>query len=168
MTNRLDEGTRDGETNRHRHGGHEPRGKLATVVLHTGGLNWASEKAVVESVLRRRPGVGSVDANPVSQTATLTFDTTRTSVAELRRWVEECGLHCAGQSVPTHVCDAMSEPSEHGSHAMRTERAEREGVAEEGIPSPHEAMGHGGHAGMSMEGMVRDMRNRFLEAALLS
>jgi hypothetical protein len=29
-------------------------------------------------------------------------------------------------------------------------------------------MGHGGHAGMSMDAMVRDMRNRFLVAALLS
>src|SRR5262245_53308239 len=29
-------------------------------------------------------------------------------------------------------------------------------------------MGHGGHAGMSMEAMVRDMRTRFLVAALLS
>ena len=36
-------------------------------------------------------------------------------------------------------------------------------------PSPHEAMGHGGHhGGGSMADMVRDMRNRFLVAALLS
>ena len=35
--------------------------------------------------------------------------------------------------------------------------------------SPHQAMGHGGHhAGMSMDAMTRDMRNRFLVAAILS
>ncbi len=34
--------------------------------------------------------------------------------------------------------------------------------------SPHEMMGHGGHAGMSMDAMVQDMRNRFLVAAVLS
>src|SRR5207342_280023 len=35
--------------------------------------------------------------------------------------------------------------------------------------TPQEAMGHGGHdAGMSMDDMVRDMRNRFLVAAVLS
>src|SRR5438094_4511820 len=34
--------------------------------------------------------------------------------------------------------------------------------------SPHDAMGHGGHAAMSMDAMVRDMRNRFLVAAILS
>ena len=33
---------------------------------------------------------------------------------------------------------------------------------------PHEAMGHGGDAAMSMDDMVRDMRNRFLVAAMLS
>jgi Cu2+-exporting ATPase len=34
--------------------------------------------------------------------------------------------------------------------------------------SPDEVMGHGGHAGMSMEAMADDMRNRFLVAAVLS
>src|SRR4051794_4414519 len=88
--------------------GHEmAAGKTATTVLHVGGLNWASEKAVVEQVLGRRPGVRLVEANPVSQTATVTFDTAQTSVAGLRRWVEECGYHCAGQSVPEHICDPM-------------------------------------------------------------
>jgi Cu2+-exporting ATPase len=141
--------------------------KRATVVLHTGGLNWASEKAIVEAVLGRRPGVQAVEANPVAQTATVTYDTERTSVAELRRWVEECGLHCAGQSVPTHVCDALAEPDPMlTGHTMPMEHEEM--AASAGLPSPHEAMGHGGHAGMSMESMVRDMRNRFLLAAVLS
>ena len=36
----------------------------ATAVVHTGGLNWATEKNVVEQVLGRRPGVISVDAEP--------------------------------------------------------------------------------------------------------
>ncbi|MGN6791447.1 MAG: heavy-metal-associated domain-containing protein, partial [Streptosporangiaceae bacterium] len=54
-----------------------------TVVLHVGGLNWASEKAVAEAALGRWPGVQAVDANPVAQTATVRFDPARTSVAEL-------------------------------------------------------------------------------------
>ncbi len=33
-----------------------PAGKIATAVLHVGGLNWASEKAVVEQVLGRSAG----------------------------------------------------------------------------------------------------------------
>src|SRR5215472_10277995 len=91
-------------------------GKVATTVLHVGGLSWASEKAVVERVLGRRPGVRMVEANPVSQTATVTFDTAQTSVAELRRWVQECGYACAGQSVPSCICDPMAEPDPADGH----------------------------------------------------
>jgi P-type Cu2+ transporter len=52
-------------------------------------------------VLGRRPGVERVEANPVVQTATLVFDPARGFLADLRRHLEECGLYCAGQSVPT-------------------------------------------------------------------
>jgi Cu2+-exporting ATPase len=41
-------------------------------------------------------------------------------------------------------------------------------AAGEGMPSAHEMMGHGGAAGMSMDAMVADMRNRFLVAAVFS
>src|SRR6266508_2780922 len=140
-------------------------GKVASAVLHVGGMYLASE----------------------------TFDPARTSVAELRRWVEDCGFHCAGQSVPEHICDPLMEPdpahamhtrhatvaeapaapAEHTGHAGHgtttvapaPEHAEHAMAHEEALPTPHEMMGHGGHAGMSMDAMVRDMRNRFLAAA---
>jgi Cu2+-exporting ATPase len=131
---------------------------LATTVLHVGGLHYASEKAVVEGVLAHRPGVLDVDANPVAQTATVTFDPQQTSVARLREWVEECGYHCAGQSVPGHVCDPLAEAGRKEPHDhAAVERAEH-------------AHGHGrgGHAGMSMEAMVRDMRDRFLVALVFT
>src|SRR5215213_9078053 len=132
-----------------------------TVVLEVAGVQWASEKAVAESVLGRRAGVLAVDANPVGQTATVTYDPRQTSVAELSRWVRDCGYHCAGQSVPQHVCDPAAEPVASAEH--RAHEGEHPGA------SRHEAMGHGGHpAGMSMDEMVRDMRNRFLVAAVLS
>ena len=175
------------------HGSHEagdPRrhdgGKVASAVLHVGGMYLASEKTVVEKVLGHRPGVISVEANPVGQTASVTFDTARTSVAELRRWIEDCGFHCAGQSVPEHICDPLMEPDpSHAMHAGHTtvaeataapaehmghagheasavapsaEHAEHAITHEEAMPSPRETMGHGGHAGMSMDAMVRDMR----------
>src|SRR4051812_43806732 len=82
-------------------------GPSATAVLEMAGLQWASEKAVIERVLAKRPGVSSVLANPVGQTATVQFDPRVTSVAELRGWVQECRWHCAGQSVPAHICDPM-------------------------------------------------------------
>jgi Cu2+-exporting ATPase len=127
--------------------------RYETTVLHVGGLHYASEKAVVERVLGARPGVAGVEANPVAQTATVTFDPAATSVAQLRVWVEECGFHCAGRSVPGHVCDPLAE---RGARAS-VERADQA-----------HGHGHGGQAGMSMEAMGRDMRNRFLVALLFT
>jgi Cu2+-exporting ATPase len=128
-----------------------------TTTLHVGGLHYASEKTVVEQVLGRRPGVLEVEANPVAQTATVDYDPARTSVEELARWVEECGFHCAGRSVPGHICDplAQAEPLAPAHDHAATMRAD-------------EAHGHGGHAGMSMDEMVRDMRNRFLVAVVFA
>jgi Cu2+-exporting ATPase len=126
-----------------------------TAILHVGGLHYATEKVRVERALGNRPGVLAVEANPVAQTATVTYDAAQTSLDALTRWVEECGYHCAGQSVPGHVCDPMAEhdaaPAAHDDAAM--DRAEHA-----------HGHGHGGHAGMSMDAMVRDMRNRFLVA----
>lgn len=67
-----------------------------------------SQGITAEAALRRHPGVHRVEANPVSQTATVTYDSAVTSVADLRRWVHECGYHCAGQSVPDYVCDPLA------------------------------------------------------------
>ena len=124
-------------------------------VLHVGGLQYASEKAVVERALGQRPGVIDVEANPVAQTATVTYDPARTSIEQLARWVEECGYHCAGRSAPGCVCDPMAEEG-HDAPAVGHEAEQRADGAHGG--------GHGGHAGMSMDAMVRDMRNRFLVA----
>jgi P-type Cu2+ transporter len=172
-----------------------------TAVLHTGGLHFASEKAVLEQALGSRPGVLSVDANPVAQTATVRYDPGLTNLADLRGWVEDCGYHCAGMSVPDHICSPMEEaqsnirPDVPAPAGLVSEKVgavgDRVGHADEDVnttasPSskegarpthpahadmvmaPSEAMGHGGNAGMSMAAMVRDMRNRFLVALLLS
>lgn len=152
-----------------------------TTVLQVGGLNWASSTAAIEATLLRRPGVTSVDANAVSQTATVAYDPDQTSVAELSTWVRDCGFHCAGRSVPDHLCDPMSEPPVTRAGADRRPAAlapPAEPPVHQGMHavhdtppgrSPQETMGHGGgHAGMSMDAMVRAMRNRFLVALVLS
>jgi Cu2+-exporting ATPase len=135
----------------------------ATVVLDVRGLVFASERARLEAVLGRRPGVVSVDANPVAQTATVRFDRDRTSVGELTRWVTDCGYHCAGLSVPGHVCDPMAEDA----------RGEPPGHDHAGMGGPDEMPEHGGvmaghhhGAGMSMADMVHDMRDRFVVAVV--
>jgi Cu2+-exporting ATPase len=166
----------------------------STAILDVRPMLRGSEKAVVETVLGRRPGVERVEANPVSQTATVVYDPTQTSLADLRRWVEDCGMHCAGQSVPNHICDPLMEPDppdgygRHHTAAVDTQappahpnhhhpepateapggHAGHAAPAGEAVRSPHEMMGHGGHGAMSMEAMVADMRNRFLVAAIFS
>ena len=203
---------------------------LQTTVLQVGGLHWATSEPVIAKTLLGRPGVRAVQASAVSQTATVTYDTDQTSVAELVGWVNECGYHCAGQEVPAHICHPMAEPAPaghgdqahaghephlgHGSHSRGRPHAGRDerrayGAVEDadtvpGVVEPradhsgkaahaghagHEAdaghaghgggeapdlsaqgvMGHGGHhGGGSMADMIRDMRNRFLVAAVLS
>ncbi|WP_121258933.1 heavy metal translocating P-type ATPase [Nocardioides ferulae] len=164
-----------------RHDADAHRDGAATAVLEVSGVQWATSKNVAEAVLSRQLGVLSVDANPVAQTATVTYDPKRTSISELRDWVRECGFHCAGQSVPSHVCDPMLEPGPdhpvdharpvtdgaHDAHAGHHGHAGATGP-ESPVSSPHDAMGHGGHGEMSMADMVRDMRNRFLVAVLLA
>ena len=143
-----------------------------TAVLEVGGLHWATSTAVVQSTLLRRPGVLAVEANAVNQTATVTYDPAVTSVATLTDWVRDCGYHCEGKSVPSHLCDPQEEPREHTAHpsAAPTPAAQDDHAAHDdhATHTPQQLMGHGGHAGMSMDAMVRDMRNRFLVAALLS
>src|SRR5439155_5386238 len=116
-----------------------------SVVLHVGGLQYASERAVVERRLGAQPGVLSVDANPVAQTATVEYDPVRTNVATLKHCVEECGYHCAGRSVPGHLCDPLAEkePLAPAHDHTALERAD-----------DADGHGHGGHAGMSMDAIV--------------
>jgi Cu2+-exporting ATPase len=120
---------------------------------------------------------------------------------QLRQWVTDCGYHCAGQSVPRHICDPLLEPDQpvrpngttgvdHHAHAAAQAAIESTdeahppaGAAEQAMPeaeghpghTPAIGMDHGGHAGHGghgaghdMAGMVVDMRNRFLVAAVLS
>ncbi len=131
----------------------------ATVVLHVGRQYRASEKAVVEAALLSRAGVLSVEANPVAQTATVHYDPSLTSVAELRRVVERCGFDCAGCNVPGCLCDPLHEP-------IQPERAHDPAA----IARAHEPSGHGegGHAGHSMDEMARKMRDRFMLALVFT
>ena len=96
-----------------------PTPGTATAVIEVSGVQWASSKSVAEGVLSRRPGVLAVEANPVAQTATVRFDPDQTSVAELAGWVRDCGFHCAGQSVPRHICDPLVEPGAQVHHATQ-------------------------------------------------
>jgi Cu2+-exporting ATPase len=126
--------------------------RTETAVLHVGEQYRGTEKLVVEKALGRWRGVIAVEANPVGQTATVTYDPGVTSIAELRRCVRECGFECAGCSMPGCLCDPLAEPDA---------AAPRDHAAMERAQDAH-AGGEGGHAGHSMAHMAEQMRNRFL------
>jgi Cu2+-exporting ATPase len=136
-----------------------PTEELRTVVLDTRGLRFATEAALVEATLGRHRGVHGVEANPVAQLATVTYDPAVTNTDALAAKVRECRLHCAGESVPNHVCPPAPATDEHGHHAAA--------VRDEAMD--HDAHdGHAGHGGMSMADMVTDMRNRFVVALVFA
>jgi len=143
--------------------------EFRTEVLDLGGLRYASQKNVVEAVLGRRPGVVEVEANPASLTATVTFDTAAVTLEDLQAWISDCGFHCAGYSVPDHICDPLTgeAPSPHDAHQDHETHAGHDGPGAHEAHTAHE--GHGGHDhhggdSAAMAAMAADMRNRFVVA----
>ena len=202
----------------------------------------------IEKKLGAQRGVHHVEANFLSGTATVHYDESQVSLADLKKFVGECGCDCAGESVPQHIVKPGDPPGPsttlrsaqgattlaphasagvdnamHAGHAMPPSTPPLRGSAQDagahaghatlaphasaGVPMPaapapstplRSAQGaraeHAGHAamggetlapnasagvagmahemghgvGMSMDAMVRDMRNRFLVALVFA
>ena len=190
-------------------------------IFEAGGLLRASSAPALQEFLQREHGIGAVEANPVSQTVSVTYDEATVTADDVRGLIERFGCNCGGEVVPCHLCrdeqpavigsavphaaphasvgghagHAIAAPvaeetpvaahDEHAGHAMGVAVApaapavppdEHAGharaVPAAGEQAPGEmaqmahAMGHGG--GMTMDDMVRDMRNRFLAALILA
>ena len=139
----------------------------------------------VEKQLAKLPGIKQVEVNNVSGGATVSYDETQTDLGTIKAKLRECGHHCGGELVPKHLCEhehpaghapisndsvvATPAPSPPPAHSQHTGHIEPVSAA----PSLHTAehgdmdsmgheMGHG--AGMDMQAMARDMRNRFFVA----
>ena len=164
---------------------------MKTNTIEIGNLVSTLSAAGVERQLAALPGVDHVDVNYVAGSATVHYDEARVTLRALRQRVADCGYHCGGELVPAHVCSpADHAPKEHvpASHATTdrkgdgpTTSAPKASAAAPGdahaVHAKHGAGGHAvaspaggkddmmhdmGHsAGMSMQVMARDMRNRF-------
>ena len=143
---------------------------MKTATLDVGGLIAMLDFLAVEKQLLKLPGVTAVDMNATSSTATVTYDEARTDVETIRQAIEACGFHCGGESVPCHICvpDSTVVPPSHprapsATHAAHEHHRMPPGGDGAAAPS-HDMMAHemGHGAGMDMQGMVEDMRNRFL------
>ena len=163
---------------------------MPVVNLHVAELLSPLGAFGVEKQLRKLDGVTAVAVNLVSGCATVTYDDHRIAVDTIKQAIDRCGHHCLGYLEPEHLCsahgplagDAASASQqrppyladvEHVAH-HESERLQRQPAsasdlaqtptqnrsADKGkIDAMSHEMGHG--AGMEMQEMVRDMRNRF-------
>jgi Cu2+-exporting ATPase len=153
---------------------------MKTVTLEVGGLVSILDFAAVEKRLAGFPGVHGVAINAGSSTASVQYDERRTSPEKLAAGIEACGFHCRGEMAPRHICmpdsvvvspGSSRAPSQMGLEGHRNRETStqepdeqpRHGPPKAAAVPTHDAvaheMGHG--AGMDMQDMVRDMRNRF-------
>ena len=157
---------------------------MKTTTIEVGGLLSALSAHGVQKQLARLPGVKKAEVNYVAGSATVTFDETVADLKTIKAKVHECGYHCAGEQVPRHVCVPDDPPGEAlavavpaHKHRHPAGRAPHESHGAAAMPGEHAApagkvdamaheMGHG--AGMDMQAMVRDMRNRFWIALIFT
>lgn len=158
---------------------------MATVTLDVREMLSALSARGVERQLRKIDGVRSAQVNYAGGSATVDYDQLRIGVAALRQAIADCGYHCSGMVLPRHQCAEGDDrrPVLHGTgsevsaevhaHAHRTHGASAAPRDDDGHSAHavvHGAMAHDmGHgAGMSIDEMARDMRNRFWVALAFS
>lgn len=162
---------------------------MKTLNLHVGDLLSPLGALGVEKQLAKLAGVTAASVNQVSGCATVTFDEGTITQTAIEEAIERCDHHCGGELAPAHACeragsgtDAATLTSHAGdAHREHDHAGMRHGVepaARSRVPPPAHAehkmpiadmsheMGHA--AGMDMQEMVRDMRNRFLVSLIFS
>ncbi len=153
---------------------------MRTSVIEVSGMLSAMSGYGVEKRLARLAGVKKVEVNYVSGSATVVYDESLIALDAIKSEVHECGYHCSGELAPRHLCAPEAPPSRaaatpattHAGHAGHVHPAPTPPISdaapkkstkhtehtEHSDMAAHE-MGHG--AGMDMNEMARDMRNRF-------
>jgi Cu2+-exporting ATPase len=163
---------------------------MTTSTLDIGDLFSVLGAQGIEKQLRRVAGVDRVSVNSVSGSTTVTYDAAKTTLGAIKLAIKDCGFHCAGEALPRHTCEEHPSRREFspGSAAakigtgnqarrghLRTASADMKPTDANVDHKTHGAaksdamaqeMGHG--AGMDMQAMVRDMRNRFWIALAFS
>ena len=150
---------------------------MKTITIKVDGMLSALSARGVEKQLAKLLGVHKVDVNYVAGSATVVYDETVADLKAIKAKVHACGYHCAGESMPKHICVPEDPPAAAlaiAPHAAHVHEAHGEheapahvGHAVYGVKDTmaHE-MGHG--AGMTMQAMARDMRKRFWIALIFT
>ena len=133
---------------------------MPSVTIDVGGMLSPLSDMGVEKQLQRLPGIRRVAVDYATASATVEYDEALIDVERIKGQVRACGYRCRGERVPAHVC-TPADPGPPAAHAHKHAHApDRRAPAATPVRDAmaHE-MGHG--AGMDMQAMVRDMRNRF-------
>ena len=149
---------------------------MKTSTIEVGELVSTLRAAGVERQLSTLPGVHHAAVNYVAGSATVHYDESLTSLEAIQQRVTDCGYHCRGELVPNHVCgpaDHKSAADVHPGHTGHGAHGSHQGHGgsstnrngQQRADMMHD-MGHA--AGMSMEDMAHDMRNRFLVALVFA
>jgi len=136
---------------------------MKTSNIEVGELVSSLSAAGVARQLKALPGMHQVDVNYVAGSASVHFDEAQLTLEAIRQRVTDCGYHCRRELLPAHVCD----PADHlvAADAHAGHAGHGEASAEHKADMMHD-MGHA--AGMSMQDMATDMRNRFLVALVFA
>jgi P-type Cu2+ transporter len=78
---------------------------MKTATLDVGGMLSMLDYQVLEKQLGRIRGVQRATASIASNSVTVEYDETVTSVAAVKNKVNDCGFHCTGEIMPKHVCE---------------------------------------------------------------
>ena len=150
---------------------------MIETVFEAAGLLRGSSAAALQQHLGRQPGIHHAEANAVSQVVTVGYDEALIDPEHIRQLITDFGCRCGGEIVPQHLCPEertaiVGSAVPQAAHAGHPMPATVEPVGK-GVATPRgemaqltHGMGHG--AGMSMNEMVRDMRNRFIVALVLA
>lgn len=170
---------------------------MSTATLDVADLVSIMDFSAVEKRLRGMPGVLHAAMNAGSNSVSVDYDEVLTDPLRLALEIEACGFHCRGEIAPRHVCipDSTIVPAGSArapSHAGHDHGAMPDHHYAGPMPSPgavagpqpgapptqsaspaqsqHDDMAHemGHGSGMNMQGMVKDMRNRFLISLVFS
>lgn len=156
---------------------------MKTINMYIGELLSPLGAMGVEKQLKKIDGVLRASVNQASGSATIDYDDEKIAPSRISTAIERCGHHCSGEIVPTHLCEPPANSAHahtgktinidsthaHEHRGMRTTaqppidaRPAQPDHSGHSMPKDEMAheMGHG--AGMDMQDMVRDMRNRFL------
>jgi len=84
---------------------------MKTTVINLEGIESVLSPAGVEKRLCEYSGIHKVETNFMTGTATVYHDESVT-LADIKRYVAECGYGCSGECLPAHVCKPGDPPAQ--------------------------------------------------------